>query len=123
MAVAAQPAQMNNFWFSDGPEQEAYLLQCVRQAKDLRSSSPELRKLIRDWPSEYHLSAARRNLLMPFAITLQHKVLEIGSGAGAITRYVGEQGASVVSLEGSAVRANICAERCRDLPNVKVVNE
>ena len=38
-----------------------------------------------------------------------------------MSRYFGETGASVIAVEGSSLRAQIAAERCRDLPNVKVV--
>lgn len=51
------------------------------------------------------------------------KVLELGCGCGAITRYLGELGANVTAVEGSMARARIAAERCRDLQNVKVVAE
>jgi SAM-dependent methyltransferase len=79
---------------------------------------------ISDWPTLYHLSSARANLLRPVAGRLQGKsVLEIGAGCGAITRYLGECAATVVAVEGSARRAGICAARCRGLDNVTVVRD
>src|SRR5262249_48281059 len=47
--------------------------------------------------------------------------LEIGCGCGAITRYLGELGADVVGVEGNPKCGEIAAERCRDLPNVRIV--
>ncbi len=47
------------------------------------------------------------------------KILEIGSGCGAITRWLGELGADVTAIEGSERRANITYSRCRDLDNIK----
>jgi 16S rRNA A1518/A1519 N6-dimethyltransferase RsmA/KsgA/DIM1 with predicted DNA glycosylase/AP lyase activity len=37
-----------------------------------------------------------------------------------MTRYLGETGATVIAVEGSLRRAEIAAERCRDLRNVSV---
>ena len=77
-----------------------------------------------DWPSEYHLSADRANLLRPFEEALRgSEILEMGCGCGAITRYLGETAEFVIGVEGSRRRAEIAAERCRDLSNVAVVNE
>jgi SAM-dependent methyltransferase len=50
-------------------------------------------------------------------------VLELGSGCGALTRYLGELGAEVTAVEGSCTRARIAALRCRDLPSVRVCCE
>lgn len=64
---------------------------------------------------------ARANLLMPFQFCSEQRVLEFGSGAGVITRFLGESGAHVVALESNPRLAAAVEERCRDLPNVKVV--
>ena len=69
----------------------------------------------------YHLSSQRANLLRPLEPLLRGRVLEVGAGCGAITRFLGECGAHVVALEPSPRRAAIAASRCRDLPNVQVV--
>ncbi len=47
------------FGYSDGAGSEQYLRDVFRNAKDLGSSSAELEACIKDWPSEYHLSAKR----------------------------------------------------------------
>lgn len=106
--------------YSDGAGVENHLLQVLRQCRDLSSNSGEIRQHIVDWPSEYHLSPLRHVLLRPFPIGPSDRILELGCGCGAITRYLGETGATVVAVEGSAKRAQIAAERCRDLPNVSV---
>lgn len=107
--------------YSDGEEVENYLLSALREINDLSAASSEVVSLIRDWPSEYHLSPIRHNLLRPFNIKPSDRVLELGCGCGAMTRYLGETGATVVAVEGSRRRAQIAAERCRDLPNVTIV--
>ena len=107
--------------YTDGAAVEERLYEVVRSSTDRSSLSPELAASISDWPSEYHLSRLRHCLIRPLAIEPGHSVLELGCGCGAITRYLGEIGAEVVAVEGSLARARIAAERCRDLPKVKVV--
>lgn len=104
--------------YSDGDSVENRLLASLRQCPDVSSASDELRTQIIDWPSEYHFSPVRHNLLRPFAFGPPHRILELGCGCGAMTRYLGECGSTVVAVEGSRHRAIIAAERCRDLPNV-----
>ena len=113
-------ANVQSFAYSDGAEVEQRLFAVVQSAGDKGTFSLELSEGINDWPSEYHLSRARHCLIRPLGIEPGERVLELGCGCGAITRYLGEIGAKVVAVEGSFERARIAAERCRDLPNVKV---
>lgn len=106
--------------YSDGHASEAALLEIVRSAGDLSSTSDELRTQIRDWVTEYHLSPDRANLLRPLPIRSGDYVLELGAGCGALTRWLGESGAEVLAVEGGIQRAAVAASRCRDLPNVRV---
>ncbi|MCS3846015.1 SAM-dependent methyltransferase [Xanthomonas campestris] len=111
--------------YSDGDNSEDGLLATLRAAADVSVFSAELAVACVDWPSRYHLSTERANLLRPFAHYLHPgaRVLEIGAGCGAITRYLGESGADVLALEGSLRRASIARERTRELRNVAVVAE
>ncbi|WP_369977003.1 methyltransferase [Xanthomonas bundabergensis] len=111
--------------YSDGDSSEDGLLATLRAAADVSVFSSELAAACVDWPSRYHLSTERANLLRPFAQHLRPgaKVLEIGAGCGAVTRYLGESGADVLALEGSLRRASIARERTRELRNVAVVAE
>ena len=108
------------FPYSDGEAMEERLLSVIRHATDVSTSSLELVDAIEDWPSEYHLSPARHNLLRFLQLGPTHRILELGCGCGAITRFLGETGAAVVAVEGSARRAQIAAERCRGLDNVNI---
>lgn len=117
------PARLaaEEFSYTDGDATEAEIHRIVRSARDRSVSSFELERSIRDWPTEYHLSRARTNLLRPFQLNRFDSVLEIGSGCGAITRYLGENCRRVTALEGSANRAAIVRDRCADLKNVTCV--
>jgi SAM-dependent methyltransferase len=120
LPVADRP----EFSYTDGDTLEAALLARVRSAADRSVLSPELGAAVTDWPSRYHFSPRRANLLRPFTHWLQGRsVLEIGAGCGALTRFLGECGAKVLALEGSPRRAAVAAARCADLDNVAVVGD
>ncbi len=104
--------------YADGAESR--ILKLVRDARDLGTLSGELAAAISDWPTEYHFSRSRHCLLRPLDIQPGARVLELGCGCGALTRYLGECGARVDAVEGSRPRAQIAAARCRDLPTVAV---
>ncbi|MEE4909651.1 glycosyltransferase [Pseudomonas alliivorans] len=110
--------------YSDGDKAENELAAIVRGANDVSVLSTELPMYCTDWAKLYHLSSSRGNLFRPFEHLLKGKsVLEIGAGCGAISRYLGEAGATVLSLEGSPRRAAIAASRTRGLDNVTVLAE
>ena len=106
--------------YSDGGKEERRLLEIVRSAQDLSAISWQLNDSATTWVERYHLSVHRGAIIrcLPFSANLQ--VLEMGAGAGAVTRSLGEKFAQVDAIEGSIERARICASRCRDLPNVRV---
>jgi 2-polyprenyl-3-methyl-5-hydroxy-6-metoxy-1,4-benzoquinol methylase len=112
-----------SFPYSDGDEAEQRVASIIAGASDLSVLSDELASQCTDWPSRYHLSPQRANLLRPFSPKLACRILEIGAGCGAITRFLGEQGGEVVAVEGSGRRASIAASRTRDLANVKVIHD
>ncbi|OWY61370.1 hypothetical protein B7486_64140, partial [cyanobacterium TDX16] len=74
-----------------------------------------------DWPTRYHLSALRGNLVQPLRFGPGMRVLEVGAGSGAVTRAVAETGAQVTALEGNIDRARAIAVRCSGLDDVEVV--
>ena len=111
-----------DFGYSDGSEIETYLKKCFSECADLSSTSTELEQRIIDWPTEYHLSPMRVNLLRTFDMTPMNEVLELGAGCGTITRFLGESGLNVDAIEGSAARASLARQRCSELNNVAVIN-
>lgn len=117
-----RPETLPAFAYNDGDDAENYVLDVVTNAKDLSVNSQELRSKMKDWPSTYHLTSRRSNLLKPFqSWFIGKRILEIGCGCGAITRFLAESGAHVVAVEGSLRRAKIARQRCRDLKNVDVI--
>lgn len=116
------PLTRSDFAYSDGVDEEQSLLRNLKECTDTRVFSRQLGPLRTTWPSNYHLSPLRGNLLRPFVKELRGaSVLEIGAGCGAITRFAAEVGAEVTALEGSLVRASIAALRCRGLEKVRVI--
>jgi 2-polyprenyl-3-methyl-5-hydroxy-6-metoxy-1,4-benzoquinol methylase len=110
------------FAYSDGENEETYVKNVIASAADTSSTSAELESHIHDWPSEYHLTTKRAHLLRALDLSSLENVLELGCGCGAISRYLAEQGMNVDAIEGSVRRASIAHSRCRDLPNINIVN-
>lgn len=121
--MPTQREQLDPFKYSDGEEFEQQIGEIIAKANDCSLFSSELRRAIWDWRSACHLSPVRANILRPLEIICRKRVLELGSGCGVISRYLGELGGEVVALEASPLRAAITRERTRDLANVEVVCE
>ena len=56
-----------------------------------------------------------------FSFDRSLRVLEVGCGCGAITRYLGENFDQVISVEGNINRARLARQRTRDLNSVSVI--
>lgn len=83
--------------------------------------SPELRAHVKDWPTLYHLTPYRGTILDALGLHARDaRVLELGAGCGAVTRWLGERFHRVDAVEGSPARAWVARERTRDLPGVRV---
>jgi SAM-dependent methyltransferase len=104
--------------YRDGAEER--LVEIISSAEDLSSDSDELVQAAGDWADKYHLDPARANVLRVFDLSSSARVLEVGGGCGAITRYLGETVAHVDSVEPVPARARVARLRCRDLVNVDV---
>ena len=72
------------------------------------------------WPILYHLSSGRENIVEWLPITKDMKVLEVGSGCGAITGVLAQKAGEVTCIELSRKRSRINAYRHMDADNVTI---
>lgn len=117
----ASDKNVPEFKYTDGEDFELEIEKIISNAQDRSLFSSELVNAIWDWRSACHLSPVRANILRPLEDLCRGRVLELGSGCGIITRYLGELGGEVVALEASSHRASITRQRTADLENVTVV--
>ncbi len=83
----------------------------------------EYQKLMEEkksWPVFYHLSAQRENIVEFLPITKGDKVLEVGSGCGAITGAFAKKAGSVTCVDLSKKRSTINAYRHGECENVTI---
>ena len=85
--------------YADGGE--AQMLDILDKINDRSILSDQLSIYMLNWPLEYHLSKRRHLIIRKFDIKKGDKVLELGAGCGAITRYLAEIGAEVTAVEES----------------------
>lgn len=72
------------------------------------------------WPILYHLSPQRENIVEFVPMTRRDKVLEVGSGCGAITGALARKAGSVTCVDLSKKRSMINAYRHSDCDNVTI---
>ncbi len=74
----------------------------------------------KNWPVLYHLSPLRENIVEWLPITKDMKVLEVGSGCGAITGALARKAGEVTCIDLSKKRSMINAYRHMDAENVTI---
>lgn len=74
----------------------------------------------KNWPVLYHLSPLRENIVEWLPITKDMKVLEVGSGCGAITGALARKAGEVTCIDLSRKRSMINAYRHMDAENVTI---
>ncbi|RIJ71416.1 hypothetical protein D1871_14035 [Nakamurella silvestris] len=89
-------------------------------ASDLSASSRELAAAVENDAEARRLAPGRSNLVRLLDIPTTARVLEIGAGAGAVTRYLGETCAEVDAVEPDPLLALAAARRCADLSGVRI---
>lgn len=103
--------------YSDG-DIEDEILDIVKN-----NEGPDYSKVIEErlsWPILYHLSDKRENIVEWLDITKEHKVLEVGSGCGAITGVISRKAGSVTCVDLSRRRSLINASRHKDCENITI---
>ena len=105
-------------YYSDGKSEDV-LLDIV-----MNNSETEYNRIIaehKEWPILYHLSHIRGNIVEWYPFEKDAKVLEIGSGCGAITGTVAKKVKSVTCVELSKKRSMINAYRNKNLDNIEIM--
>ncbi len=103
--------------YSDGNIEDE-ILAIVKDAS--RVEYPAIIERKKSWPVLYHLSPLRGNIVDWLPIGRKDKVLEIGSGCGAITEKLAEKAGSVTCVDLSAKRSHINAYRNHDKDNIEI---
>ncbi len=86
-------------------------------------SQVEFQKIIEErgsWPVLYHLSPLRENIVEWIPMNADDKVLEIGSGCGAVTGVLSRKAGEVVCVDLSKKRSMINAYRHSECENVTI---
>ncbi len=103
--------------YSDG-EVETSLLNMVRNHKP--EEFPELIEERADWPAFYHFSHLRTNIIEWLPIGKTDRVLEVGSGCGALTGLLAQKAGRVDCVELSQKRSEINGFRHNTCGNIKI---
>lgn len=104
-------------FYCDG-EVEETLLEIARSRT--QEEYPELIEGQGSWPILYHLSTLRENIVEWIPMEQGAKVLEVGSGCGAITGVLSRKAGSVTCVELSKKRSMINAYRHRECGNITI---
>ena len=103
--------------YSDGASEDV-LLEVVKNHKETIFNEIIIGQ--QSWPVLYHLSHIRGNIVEWLPIGKEHKVLEIGSGCGAITGALADKAKEVICIELSKKRSLINAYRNQDKKNIEI---
>ncbi len=102
--------------YQDGSEEE--LLEIVGNYE-----ATEYNRVIEErksWPVLYHLSDIRGNIVDWIPFTREDRILEIGSGCGAVTGTLAKKAGKVDCIELSRARSLINAERHKAFDNIDI---
>ena len=103
--------------YSDGTVEDRLLEIARRDGADYdRIVSEE-----KDWAVMYHFSSLRENIITWYPVKKTDRVLEIGSGCGAVTGALSRMAGEVTCVELSKKRSLINAARNRAHANIEIV--
>lgn len=104
-------------YYSDGAVEERIL----KLTEEYEES--DYHKIIvkeRDWAVMYHLAHERGNILSWYPFQKGAKILEVGSGCGAVTGALAAHAGSLTCIDLSKRRSEINAMRNRERDNIKI---
>lgn len=103
--------------YCDGAVEEEILEIVKTKEPSMYGKEIEERK---NWPVLYHLSRLRENIVSWIPVKKTDRVLEVGSGCGAVTGALARMAGSVTCIELSERRSQINACRHPDCGNVTI---
>ena len=104
--------------YSDGAVEDR-ILELVRTYPEQEYNQVIARE--QDWAVMYHLAHERGNILSWYPFEPGSKLLEIGSGCGAVTGAAAASAASVTCVDLSRKRSLVNAYRNRDMDNITIM--
>ena len=104
--------------YSDGDAVENQLLEIVQHHSEAELETIAISS--GSWPILYHLSPLRRNLIEWYPFEKGAKVLELGSGCGAITGALLNRGLKVTCVDLSKRRSTINALRHKEAEDLVI---
>ncbi|MBR2950576.1 MAG: class I SAM-dependent methyltransferase [Lachnospiraceae bacterium] len=104
-------------FYCDGAIEDE-LLSIVKENKE--EAFPQIIREKRSWEVLYHLSDLRENIVEWLPLDKNMKVLEVGSGCGAITGSLARRVGSVTCVDLSKKRSLINAYRHQELDNITI---
>lgn len=104
-------------FYCDG-DVEDRLLEIVKEYK--KEDWPEVIEKEKSWPVLYHLSSLRTNVVSWIPMKEGSKVLEIGSGCGAITGALADKKVRLTCVDLSKKRSLINAYRNQEKENITI---
>ncbi len=103
--------------YSDGAVED-HILELVQTYP--QEEYPQVIAREQDWAVMYHLAHERENILSWYPFTPGAKVLEVGSGCGAVTGAVAKAAGEVTCIDLSKKRSMVNAVRHKDSGNIKI---
>ncbi len=103
--------------YSDGAVED-HILDLVKSYS--QEEYPQVIAREQDWAVMYHLSHERENILSWYPFVPGAKVLEVGSGCGAVTGAVCAAAESVTCIDLSKKRSQVNAQRHKDSGNITI---
>lgn len=107
-----------NDYYSEG-QAEDILLDLVTRYTE--SDYEHVIQNMRSWSVMYHLSHIRENVITWLPISKKSKILEIGSGCGAVTGALAKMSSKVTCIELSKKRSLINATRHKEYGNIEIL--
>ena len=103
--------------YSDGAVED-YILKLVQTYS--QEEYPGVIAREQDWAVMYHLAHERENILSWYPFAPGAKVLEVGSGCGAVTGAAAASAETVTCIDLSKKRSMVNAVRHKDSSNIKI---